>query len=130
MSARIIAVARRFLSDRSFTLIIEPALADFDFSTSSRRPADYFAVARAMAGAAWEDMTSDAGALTFIALTLLPAAYYTFFFLLWMPGVRFTTGGVLALATGVFTISLIPVTVCYWPDQTWPQDRDSTRETT
>ena len=125
MSARLLALTRRFLSDRSFTLIVAPALADFEFSAARRSTADYVAIARAVAGAAWEDMTADAGALTFIALTLLPATYYTFFFLLWMPGFRFTTAGLLALGVGVFVISLIPVTICYWPE-----DHESTRETT
>jgi hypothetical protein len=130
VSARIIALVRRFLSDRSFTLIVEPALADFEFGASRRRATDYVAVARAIAGATWEDMTSDAGALTFIALTLLPATYYTFFFMLWMPaGFRVTTTTLLAVGAGVFMISLIPVAICYWPDKQWPDRREATRET-
>ena len=130
MTARLVAVARRFLSDRSFTLIVAPALADFEFSAASRQVSDYLAVARALGGAAWEDATSDSAALTFVALALLPATYYTIFFMLWMPaGFRYSPGAMLVVAACVFTISLIPVAICYWPDKSWPA-HDSTHETT
>ena len=120
MIERTIVVARRFLSDRSFTLIVEPALADFQLSASPHRAAEYVALARAVLGAIWEDATADSGALTFLSLVALPMAYYSVFFMVWQPaGLRkfAERGGGIVLITVLLIVSVIPAAVCYWPDK-------------
>jgi hypothetical protein len=121
MIDRTAAFARRFLSDRSFTLIVAPALADFEFGAARHRAGDYVAIARALVGAFWEDATADSGALTFLSLVSLPAAYYSVFFMVWQPaGLRAfaARGGGYVLVAILLIVSVIPVAVCYWPDKT------------
>lgn len=120
MIDRTAAFARRFLSDRSFTLIVAPALADFEFSVSRPRTGDYVAIVRALLGAFWEDATADSGILTFLSLVSLPAAYYSVFFMVWQPaGLRAFAqrGGGLLLVAILLIVSAIPVAVCYWPEK-------------
>jgi hypothetical protein len=118
---RLTAMAQRFLTERSFTLIVEPTLADFEFGRPRRiRPGDYVALFRAVAGAAYEDATSESGAVTFLALALIPAAYYAFFFMLCAPeGMKHLADqrALLVLGALVVVASMIPVLVCYWPER-------------
>src|SRR4051812_45642785 len=115
---RLVSLAARFLSERSFTLIVAPAVADFEFD--GRSPAGYVAVVRGMAGAVFAGLTSDTRALTFAGLVLLPVAYYAFLFALCAPqGVRVFADGPEALTVcGVIALlSVAPALVCYWPDR-------------
>ena len=124
---RVVALASRFLSDRSFMLIVAPAIADFQFD-DERRLAGYLAVLRAVAGGVYEDLTSDTGALTFLGLALLPAAYYSFFFLLCAPKlgpIKAWGGATTGLVAIVVVLSLAPALACYWPE---PQRRDDEAE--
>ena len=60
--SRIIAFAERFLSARTFELIVEPALADFHYDEDSRRRsgiANRVAVLRAVAGALGDLLPRD-----------------------------------------------------------------------
>lgn len=115
---RITAIGRRFLSDRSFTLIVGPAIADFEFDRACGRRTHPAAVLRALAGAAYEDVTRDAGGtLTFLALALLPAVYYTFLFLLCLPPLRGVAAGtVFVLGVLILTLSVTTALICYWPE--------------
>ncbi len=120
--ARVTAFAERFLSDRSFDLIVAPALADFDYDGSaSGGIAQYVAVLRAVAGAVYEDIAASSAATTFLALTLIPAAYYTFFFVLCVPeGFRTVASnrsvGLLLVALTAIA-SMVPVVICFWPER-------------
>jgi hypothetical protein len=117
---RLVTVARRFLTDRSFALIVEPTIADVEFSPSGRRAGDLLAIARAIAGAAWEDATSGSGALTFFGLVLVPAAYFSVLLTLLAPvAVRDLSlaGHLPTVGAAIAALSLMPVLVCYWPDK-------------
>ena len=117
---RVTTFAERFLSDRSFALIVGPAIADFEYD-SARGTAPYAAVLRAVAGALYEDAASSSAAGTFLALALIPAVYYLFFFLLCAPeGLRTmaanrSIGLVLVALTAV--AAMVPVAVCFWPER-------------
>jgi hypothetical protein len=120
--AKVTAFADRFLSDRSFDLIVAPAIADFEYDAGSAAPvASYVAVLRAVAGAAYEDATSGSSAGTFLVLALIPAVYYAFFFLLCVPeGFRTVAsnrpvGAVLLLLAAIG--SMVPVIICFWPER-------------
>jgi hypothetical protein len=118
--SRVTTFAERFLSDRSFDLIVAPAIADFEYDPGGGL-APYVAVLRAVAGALYEDAASSSGAGTFLALTLIPALYYAFFFLLCAPeGLRtvstnHTVGVVLVVLAALG--AMVPVAVCYWPER-------------
>ena len=122
---RVTRFAERFLSDRSFDLIVAPAIADFEYDGSSAGVVQYVAVVRAVAGALYEDAASSSAAGTFLSLAVIPAAYYAFFFLLCVPeGFRTVAnnrnvGLVLALMTAV--ASMVPVVICYWPERHHPK---------
>lgn len=115
---RLVSLSGRFLSERSFTLIVAPAVADFEFDGGGTP--GYLAIARAVAGAIYADLTSDTSAFTFAGLVLLPAAYYAFLFALCAPeGIRVFAGGPEALTVGgvIGALSLAPAVVCYWPER-------------
>jgi hypothetical protein len=111
------AFANRFVSARSFELIVAPALADLEFeeSTACRdRFGSRLSVIRALAGATQEDLRR--GSPDFLKLTLLSYCYFIFPLAL---GIRiFKTWadfGVAAII--VLLMSLIPVMVCFWPER-------------
>jgi hypothetical protein len=113
--SRIIVFADRFLSTRTFELIVAPALADLEFECElgrRSRLACRGAVLRAVCGALRADFARDS--ISLIKLTLLPACYYALplvmgfdYFKTWMEFFA-------ALAV-VLVLSLIPVLVCFWP---------------
>jgi hypothetical protein len=119
----IAALSDRFLTERSFDLIVGPALADFEFDDPAipmrtRRAA----VMLAFAGAVWDDIVC-ANAWTFAALVLIPACYYFFFFLLGIPGGPHSMPADLMTTLGiaVITLSLAPAIVCFWPERPAPK---------
>jgi hypothetical protein len=122
-------ISTRFLSDRAFNLIVGPALADYEFESQSSNPIDAArargAVLRAMAGAAWTDLTTDSSTGTLLALTLIPACYFTFMFALCAPrGVRVfsSSDAALAFVIAVLLLSPVPVLACCWPERR-PRER-------
>ena len=120
--AAITALSERFLTERSFDLIVAPALADFQFDADhgrSRRVTPYLAVIAAFSGAFRDDILRGGDVGTFAGLVLIPVCYYSFFFLLGLPkGMGPVPAGLLAgLAVAVFALSLAPVLVCYWPER-------------
>jgi len=115
-------VSDRFLTERTFELIVAPALADFDYDRTGRtRPSlgSHWAVITALGGAAWHELTADARALaTFAGLVVLPAVYYAFLLVLCLPQGIDTFRAprdILLLAIGLLALSVGPALVCYWP---------------
>jgi hypothetical protein len=115
--SRIIAFADRFLSDRTFELVVAPALADLQFDEKGGRRshlANRIAVFRAVAGGLRLDVWHESGPLLKVAL--LSACYYTFPLAV---GIRmFRTWSEFFVAiTLVLGLSLVPVLVCFWPER-------------
>jgi hypothetical protein len=118
----ITALSERFLSERSFELIVAPALADFQFdATPSRwsRLAAHTAVISAVLGALHDDVVRSGSIGSFVGLAMIPLCYYTFWFLVWVPqGVQHLGGGVMTIVTILMlALSVAPVIVCYWPER-------------
>ena len=117
--ARVVAFGERFLSDRTFQLIVLPALADLQFEdpdASVGRTARRLGVVRAVAGALRDDVARDS--LSCLTLMAVPACYYVFALILCF-GVRkisFSTGFFVA-TTLILILSVGQVLVCFWPDR-------------
>ena len=114
--------ARRFLSDRTFELIVMPALADFEFDAAAgaSRTRARLAVLKALAGGAVEEAADGSGLLTFACLVLIPACYYCFLVALISPvdlRTSLTSSTVVGLAIAVLGVSLVPALACFWPDR-------------
>jgi hypothetical protein len=114
--ARICAFAERFLSRRTYELIVVPAIADLQFEQSAGRSANRLAVLRAVAGGLGDDVAGASGEI--VSLALLPAAYYIFFMLICFDvyAISISTGFVLA-ATMILLLSVAPVLACFWPER-------------
>ena len=115
----ITALSDRCLTERSFELIVEPALADFEYDQDRTSPrARQLAVLLAFAGAFWDDVVRG-NVWTFAGLVLIPACYYFFFFLLGMNGGphRMPVDLMTTLGIAVITLSLAPAIVCFWPER-------------
>ncbi len=128
--AAITAVSTRFLTQRSFDLIVAPALADFDLDLADgtrRDTAARVAVLSAFLGAVWEDAVRGGDLARFAGLVLIPVCYYTFFFLLGLPGGvnRLSSPMVAGLAIAVVTLSLAPALVCFWPERQAPSSSEA-----
>jgi hypothetical protein len=113
----VIAFADRFLSDRTFELVIAPALADlqFDLDAGGRhRIASRIAVLNAVAGGLRLEVWRDSGTLFKVAL--LSACYYSFPLAV---GIRYfkTWPEFFVAITFVLALSLVPVLVCFWPER-------------
>jgi hypothetical protein len=113
---RIESLSTRFLSDRTHELIVAPALADLQHDSGDSTPSarGCFSVVVALAGAAYEELTSDLRVLKFVGLTLIPALYYASFFMLVLPQ---ASTYFMELTLGVAFLSLAPVLVCCWPER-------------
>jgi hypothetical protein len=113
--ARITAFARRFLSTRTFELIVEPALADLQYDEAAGRRstvANRFAVVRAVAGGVGDEFRRDA--LSFFGLALVPAGYYLFMLAICLDVFR-TWSEFFGVAVLILLLSFCPVVVCFWP---------------
>lgn len=112
---RVTAFADRFLSNRTFELIVAPALADLQYDTGASgaaRAAGYLAVLRAVAGGLVDELTRDSG--SFVILALLPACYYTFLMIVFADFFSAAESFV-TIAALIAVLSLGPVTACFWP---------------
>lgn len=114
----VLAFAERFLSTRTFDLIVSPALADCQVDPGDqRRWTNRLAVLRALAGAIRIDAAGQLA--TFVLLCLVPLCYYLvlvtvcFDFFSGASG----TSGFLAIITPLLVLSAIPVIVCFWPER-------------
>ena len=113
--SRIIAFSDRFLTNRTFDLIVAPALADLQYDSDTTRlgrARNRLAVLRAVAGGLRDDMTRDSA--SFIVLALLPTCYYTFLMIVFSDFFE-TTGRLVTTAALILVPSLAPVMACFWP---------------
>ena len=119
---RVESVSTRFLSERTHELIVAPAIADLQYDSGDGSPGTRgrFSVLVALAGAVFEEITSDLRVLKIAGLALIPAIYYAFLIVLVVP----EAGTFLAarwspftLAIGVAVLSFGPVLACCWPER-------------
>jgi hypothetical protein len=114
---RIVAFSERFLCDRTFELVVAPALADLEFDPGRKpftRAINRAAVLRAVVGGLAHDVKRDSG--SFVLLTLMPTCYYMSLLVLCFDAVK-TWSGFLSLAAMVVALSCAPVLVCFWPSR-------------
>jgi hypothetical protein len=117
--AGIIAFAERLLSDRTFHLIVAPAVADLQFERhrgALRQAANRLAVLRALAGATRCDVARECSGMWL--LMLVPAAYYLFLLVLCFDiySVALTLD-FLYVATLILILSFGPVAACFLPER-------------
>jgi hypothetical protein len=121
-------LSERWLRDRTFELVVAPAIADLQFdeqATGLRRARNTAAVAMAFVWGLYEDVTSDPGSFgTFALLAAIPACYYTMLVAICAPirGNPFQFpvsrwGALAAIGLAAFVLSLGPVIACYWPER-------------
>lgn len=111
----VVAICDRFVSQRTFDLVVVPAMADLEFEEESGRRsrlASRAAVLRAIAGGIGHDLRSGSGG--FFKLTLLSACYYGFPVAVSVRIFKTWSEFFVAL-TLVALMSLVPVVVCFWP---------------
>jgi hypothetical protein len=116
---RIIAFAERFLSARTFELIVEPAVADLQYEQCAgalRRTANRIAVMRAVIGALGDEAARASSGL--LRLTLVPASYYIFMLIICfdVSSISLSTDFVV-VATLILLLSFGPVVACFWPER-------------
>jgi hypothetical protein len=121
--ARILAFADRFLSERTFQLVVAPAIADLQFehaTGSLRRAANRLAVLRAVGGGLRDDLTRVSGGM--LMLTLLPACYHVFLLIICFDvfSIAISTDFLVA-ATLILVLSFGPVIACFWPERRRPR---------
>src|SRR5215208_636167 len=120
---RIDSLSSRFLTERSYELIVGPAIADLQHDASAAPPHSVrgrLSVLVAFAGAVYDEVTADSGLLLIAALALIPALYYAFLIVLIVPEAgTFVTArsGLFVLAVGIAVMSFGPVIVCCWPER-------------
>ena len=128
---RIDALALRFLSSRTYELIVAPAIADVQYDDRGgllARARNRLSLVVALAGAACEELTADS-LLTLAGLALIPAAYYTFLVVFCLPsgpghpsaqisGLLSASVDHLGIVALLVAVSCAPVIACCWPDKT------------
>lgn len=120
---RIESLSARFFSERTHELIVAPAIADLQHGSTAGPPGarERFSVVVALAGAAYEELTSDLRLLKLGGLALIPAVYYAFLIMLVVPpdARTFLSGHWMSIATAVSVavLSFGPVLVCCWPER-------------
>jgi hypothetical protein len=117
--SRIVAFGERFLSDRTFQLVVAPAVADLEFEHGAgtlRRAENRLAVLRAVAGALRIDLARDCGSI--VVLTLVPACYYIFMMVICFDvlSISISTHFLVAAAL-ILALSFGPMMVCFWPER-------------
>jgi hypothetical protein len=117
--AHVMAFAERFLSDRTFRLIVAPAVADLQFEQGAgrlRRAANRLAVLRAVTGGLGDDLARASGVL--LGLLLLPACYYIFLLVLCFDVLSISISiDFVTVAALILVLSFAPVMVCFWPER-------------
>ena len=116
---RDILFGARFLSERTFKLVVAPAVADLQFEEDPgrfRRTANRVAVLRAVAGGVGDDFARVSGGM--LLLTLLPACYHIFLLVLFFDvfSLSISRDFVLA-ATLILVLSFGPAMACFWPER-------------
>ena len=123
---RIDSLSSRFLSERSYELIVGPAIADLQHDANSgptHSVRGQLSVLVAFAGAVYDEITTDSGLWRIAALALIPAMYYAFLIILILPeaGPFLRARAGLPLLVVGAAMSLAPVLVCCWPERTPPR---------
>lgn len=116
---RIVAFAERFLSPRTFQLIVAPAVADLQFERGAgptRRMSNRLAVLRAVSGGMRDDLARASSGM--LLLTLLPAGYYIFLLVICFDVFSISIAGdFIVTAALILLLSFGPVMVCFWPER-------------
>ena len=121
---RIESLSTRFLSERTHELIVAPAIADLQYDSGDESPSarGRVSVLVALAGAAYEELTSDLRLVKLAGLALIPALYYAFLIMLVVPpdARTFLSGHwmTFVIVVGVAVLSFGPVLACCWPERT------------
>ena len=108
-------VGVRLLSERTFDLVLAPALADYQVESRGRRRVEWagrFAVLIALSGAL--RMEASMHAASFVALALLPFCYDVVLLTLFSDFFDMS-GGVRFIGLLIVVLSMVPVIVCFWP---------------
>lgn len=117
--AAVFAFSDRFASERTYQLIVAPALADLQFADDAGRwhqVVNRAAVIRAVAGGLREDLADASG--PFAVLTLVPACYFLTMLVLFVDFFASLQGmAVAASLVIVAVLSLGPATICCWPER-------------
>ena len=119
----IIMLSDRFLRERTFELIVAPAIADLQYDaaeTPTQRLGNRLLVAYAFACAVYEEATSDSSLLTFAMLVIIPACYYTLMVIACAPPDAEwfdTSRGRVTVGVIIAVLSLGPAIACYWPER-------------
>ena len=122
------ALSERWLRERTFELVVAPAIADLQFdehASGLRRARNSAAVVTAFMWGLYEDATSDPGSFgTFALLAAIPTFYYTMLVAVCAPirgnPLQFPVSKWEALAViglAAFVLSLGPAIACYWPER-------------
>jgi hypothetical protein len=113
----IVRACDRFLAQRTFELIVAPAVADCEFENASGRGSrlsNRVALARAAAGGLLHDC--GRGCDVFFKLVLLSVSYFSFPVAL--SAQLFTTWSDFFVFAGlVMAMSIVPVIICFWPER-------------
>jgi hypothetical protein len=113
----IVALCERFLAQRTFELIVAPALADCEFEAAAGRRsrlANRVALMRAAGGGFVHDC--QRGSDVFFKLVLLSVSYFMFPVALSVSAFK-TWSAFLLFAASVLLMSLAPVVICFWPER-------------
>ena len=108
-------VGARLLSERTFDLVLAPALADYQIEQRDRRAGEWasrWAVLFALSGGLRMEVAKHAG--SFFALALLPLAH-NFVLLMMFSDFFDMTAGVRFIGAMILVLSLGPVVLCFWP---------------
>jgi len=107
-------VGARLLSERTFDLVLAPALADYQIERLERGAewGGRCAVLIALSGAL--RMEASQHAMSFIALALLPFCYDVVLLMMFSDFFDMT-GGVRFIGAMIVVVSMVPVAVCFWP---------------
>lgn len=107
-------VGARLLSERTFDLVLAPALADYQIERHERSGdwAGRIAVMIALSGAV--RMEASQHVMSFITLALLPFAYDVVLLVLFSDFFDMT-GGLRFVGAMILALSMVPVLVCFWP---------------
>ena len=112
---RIESLSSRFLRERTYELIVAPAIADLQYAGDDRYAiGGRLSVLIAFAGAVYEELIADFVILKIAGLALIPGLYYAFLIVLVVPAAG---DFMLALAVGIAVLSFGPVLVCCWPER-------------
>ena len=113
----IVALCDRFLAQRTFELIVAPAVADCEFEAAAGRRsriANRAALVRAAAGGFLHDV--QRGSDVFFRVVLLSVSYFMFPVAMSVTAFK-TWSAFLAFAAIVLLLSLAPVIICFWPER-------------